>query len=101
VPSNKKLPPEVIDQWPEVFKDVDVEVVPIEYLHSIRVSFTDGKIWDIDLSKDTGQVDIEVALEELITEYEDQIVNLDFRLDTDRVKKDIQKRTKAFLKKRK
>lgn len=101
MPSSKKLPPEVIDQWPEVFKDVDVEVVPIEYLHSIRVSFVDGKIWDIDLTKDAGQVDIETAIEDLITEYEDQIINLDFRLDTDKVKKDIQKRTRRFLKRRK
>ena len=34
----------------------------------------------------------------LFNEYEDTIQNIDFRLDTERLKKDIQKRTTRFLK---
>lgn len=101
MPKNK-LPKQVIDVWPEVLEDVDVKAVPIEYLHSIRVQFADGKIWEIDVqaSKDKD-FDIEEALEELFEEYEDDISSVDFRVDTERVKSDIQARTASFLKKRK
>lgn len=100
---NKKLPPEVIDHWPEVFNEIDIDVIPIDYLDSVRVHFEDGKIWDIDVktSRNKADLDIESAIEELFDEYEDAIVNVDFRLDTEKVKKDIQNRTRFFMKKRK
>jgi hypothetical protein len=99
-----ELPEDVIAHWPEVFKDVRVEAVPIEYLHSVRVSFRGGKIWDIDVEKSRekhSSVDLESVLEQMFKEYDEHIVNVDFRLDTDRIKKDIQARTKSFLKKNK
>lgn len=103
MPKSKKLPPDVIDHWPEVFDEIDIDVIPIEYLDSIRVQFEDGKIWDIDVktSRQKKDVDIELAIEELFEQYEDVIVNIDFRLDTEKVKRDIQNRTKFFMKKRK
>lgn len=99
--SNKKLPKEVIDYWPEVFEDVEVEVVPIEYLNSVRVSFLDGITWDIDLKNEPDEVYLEEALGNLIESYEDTITHIDFRLDTEKVKKDISKRTHIFMKKKK
>lgn len=103
MPKSKKLPPDVIDHWPEVFDEIDIDVIPIEYLDSVRVQFEDGKIWDIDVktSRKKEDLDIELAIEELIEQYEDVIVNIDFRLDTEKVKKDIQNRTHIFMKKRK
>lgn len=99
MPKKSKLPPEVINHWPEVFEDIDVNVVPLEYLHSIRVSFADGKIWDIDIDKSRSKVqNLEQALEDLFDEYQDAIQHVDFRLDTERVKRDITNRTKRFLK---
>lgn len=101
---NKKLPQDVVDHWPEVFKDVDIKVVPVKYLHSVRVFFTDGKVWDIDVAKTRQKKDakdIEASLEELFNNYQDSIDNVDFRLDTARVKSDIQGRTRSFMKKRK
>ena len=96
---SKKLPPEVIHHWPEVFEDLEISIVPLEYLHSVRVSFTDGKIWDIDLStKKMGVESLQTALDELFKEYQDAIENVDFRLDTEKVKQDITQRTKRFLK---
>ena len=99
----KKLPPAVIDTWPEIFNEIDVDVVPIEYLHSIYVKFKDGKTWEIDIKKTRQKpnVDIETALEELFEHYEDAIVSIDFRLDTEKVKYDIKRRTQQFMKKRK
>tara|TARA_Y200000002_G_scaffold345893_1_gene320106 strand:- start:269 stop:589 length:321 start_codon:yes stop_codon:yes gene_type:complete len=100
-----KLPKHVIDIWPDVFKDIDLKVVPLDYLHSIRVVFQDGKIWDIDIqnSKDENgrQVNVKKELENIFIQYERDISNVDFRLDTERVKRDIKKRTALFMKKRK
>ena len=98
----KKLPPAVIDTWPEIFNEIDVDVVPIEYLHSINVRFKDGKTWEIDVKKslEKPNINIETALEELFEHYEHSIESIDFRLDTEKVKYDIKKRTHQFMKKR-
>ena len=104
-PDKTKLPKHVIDIWPDVFKDIDLKVVPLDYLHSIRVVFQDGKIWDIDIQnskdEDGRQVNIKKELEDIFRQYEKDISNVDFRLDTERVKRDIKKRTALFMKKRK
>jgi hypothetical protein len=98
-----KLPSDIVNAWPEIFKDITIDVVPIEYLHSVKVYFTDGKVWDIDVKKSRNKpnLDIETALEDLFREYETSIKNIDFRLDTAKVKRDIKKRTQIFMKKRK
>ena len=99
---SSKLPPEVVDHWPEVFEDVSIDVVPLEYLDSIRVQFVDGRIWDIGIDTKKNQVeDLEKSLDELFEQYQDAIENVDFRLNTTKVKEDITKRTQKFLKLRK
>ena len=102
--SDSILPPEVVDHWPEVFEHIDIEVVPLEYLHTVRVEFEDGKVWDIDIAKSvqkSSEESLEATLDQLFEEYQDVIVNVDFRLDTNRLKRDIKKRTALFMKKRK
>jgi len=101
VPKGKKLPPDVVNHWPEIFKDIDIESVPVEYLDSVKITFEDGKVWEIDTSRNPEGIPIDEALESLMEEYEDVIVNVDFRLDTEKVKKNITQRTKFFMKKRK
>jgi len=98
-----RLPPDIVKAWPDVFKDIQIDVVPIEYLHSVKVYFTDGKIWEIDVKKSLSKpdLDIETALTDLFDSYEESIANIDFRLDTQKVKRDIKKRTEIFMKKRK
>ena len=97
---DKKLPQELIDFWPEVFEDLEIDVVPVEYLHSIIIEFEDGVSWNIDLTEEAKEEDLEGAITDLVDEYRQEIVNIDFRLDIERVKKDISKRTNLFLKKR-
>lgn len=100
--TKKTLPKDVIDSWPEVFSDIDVHAVPLEYLDSMRIIFTNGKVWDINIATYAKQADIdnlESHLKELISEYEESIEHIDFRLDVAKVKKDVIKHTKSFLKK--
>lgn len=101
--SNGKLPPEVVRHWPEVFKDVKIQTIPVEYLLSIRVEFNDGKIWEIDIDRnklDDNQT-IEDSLSEFFEQYSTSIENIDFRLDTQKVIRDVKSRTRSFMKKRK
>lgn len=105
MPKNK-LPPEVIKHWPEIFGDVEIKAVPIEYIHNIHVHFHDGKIWEIDLDKQASVGDgdvniIENSLETFLEKYHDDISHVDFRLNTSKVVEDVKKRTKSFMKKRK
>ena len=100
----KRLPQDVINKWPEVFKDLDIKAIPIEYLHSIRVEFGNGKIWDVLIKDDKNSNPVsylERILKDLFSTYDASIKHVDFRVDVEQVKKDIQKRTSKFLKKNK
>jgi hypothetical protein len=102
--SGRVLPKDVIDHWPEVFGDVRLNVVPIGYLHTVLVNFKDGKTWEIKITAQTkrnGWPAFEKNLAELCRNYEERIDNIDFKLDTHRVRKDIEKTTQKFLKKKK
>jgi hypothetical protein len=96
----KRFPPDIVSHWPEVLKDVDVSAVPVEYLQSVRIIFVDNKTWDIDLTQPQSSQGkkLETALEELFANYEDRIKHVDFRLDTNKMKLDVQKRTRRFMK---
>lgn len=99
---SKKLPQEVVDSWPEVFNDIELEVIPIEYLHAVHVNFHNNNTWVIEFDDNGSSVDdLNDTIRELMEEYSDEISNIDFRLDTHKVKHDIQQRTKYFLKKKK
>ena len=102
--TKKRLPKEVVAHWPEIFSDLHVESIPVEYLLSIKVTFKDGKNWEIRLKNNRQKMtnkELEKQITELFKTYGDAIKNVDFRPDTNKVKADITKRTKTFLKKRK
>lgn len=102
--SGKSLPKEVVACWPEVFGDIKLNVMPLRYLHAVVVKFKDGKIWEIKITAKTkkeGWDSFEKSMAELFKTYEKRIDSIDFRLDTDKVKKDIEKQTQKFLKNKK
>lgn len=102
--SGKRLPREVIEHWPEVFGEIKLNVVPLRYLHAVIVTFKDGKIWEIKMDEQGKNPDwdrLEKNIQEMIKTYEDNIENIDFRLDTDRIKKDVISASNKFLKKKK
>lgn len=96
----RKFPEEVIQHWPEIFEDISLDVIPINYLDSIVVTFKNGKSWEVKLYNKNKE-SFEAELKEWFTSYENEIDNIDFKLDTEKVKKDITKNTTKFLKKRK
>lgn len=96
----KDLPKDVIDRWPEVFGEIKLNVVPLRYLRTVKIVFKSGKVWEVDTIKDESRdwTYLENQLKEVISQYEENIDEVDFKLDTDRIKKDMIKSTKKFLK---
>ncbi len=100
----KIFPKDVVEHWPEVFGEITLNVVPLQYLNSITVTFKNKKIWEIKVSNKQAKKDwdsFEEHLKEMLSSYESEIENVDFKLDTERVKKDVIKHTGKFLKNRK
>lgn len=102
--SGRTLPKEVIELWPEVFGEIKLNVLPLRYLHAVLITFKDGKTWEIrttpaDVKK--GWEPFEKSLAEFFKNYEDRIDNVDFKLHTEKIKKDIERSTRKFLRKKK
>lgn len=95
-----KLPQEIINHWPEIFEDIEIKAVPIEYLESVNVYFENGDIWEIDIHGPEFN-DAEESLNAFFEEYDDTIVKVDFKIDSQRVKSDVVSRVHSFIKKRK
>jgi hypothetical protein len=100
VANGKTLPQDVIDLWPEIFEDVELNVVPLNYVHLIEITFKNDKVWEIDFKKNLKVQSWEAFEQELktiIKNYEEEIRSIDFKLDTDKIKRDISRSTKRFL----
>ncbi len=96
---NNRLPDEVVNYWPEVFKDVEIKAVPVKYILGVHVTFTDGKSWDIDIDKEKSNEDsLEDTLNTFFQEYNEQIEQIEFKLDTPNLVNDVKARTKTFMK---
>lgn len=100
----RKLPKDVIDSWPDVLGDINLHVLPMKYLNTILVNFKDGTTWEIKITnkiKNGDWSDLEQMLIDLHSNYDKSITNFDFKLDVFKIKKDIEKSTIKFLRKKK
>lgn len=97
----KQFEDHTVQSWPEILNDLHIESIPTDYVKQIKVTFIDGKVWLIDVNQYSNPDDLEQAMEDLYEEYEDSIESLNFNVDMDKIKADIEKRTTIFLKKRK
>jgi hypothetical protein len=95
---NLKLPEDVIRHWPEVFKNIEVKTIPLEYLQHIEVTFKNRKKWIIECKPNVSQKRFEKDIRELFDQYGPQIKGVDFAIDTKKLKQDIQKGTQKVFK---
>ena len=90
-------------EWEDILEEIELTYLPIEYLKNILVTFEDGTVWDIDVTssqRNQSFEDIEMSLDQLFEEYDDTIESVDFRLNLEKVKRDLSKRVNKFLKKK-
>lgn len=95
-----KLPDNLINEWPEVFSDLQVKTLPVEYLEKLKIEFYDGRVWEISIKSHVNEIDAQEFVKRLIgtlSEYSEEIKKIDFLLDTDQLKSDVENRTKKLL----
>lgn len=101
MPKKMYRPPEhLIKQWPEVFEDLQMDTMPVAYIDLIRLKFSDGRIWEIDIASklvDQHPEDVADTLIETLEEYAPEIIDIDFDLNVDKLKSDIEKETKNLF----
>lgn len=100
----KKFPKDVINLWPEVLGDINLNVIPLVYIDSIEITFKNKKVWEIDFKnnlKDSSLEEFELEIKSLLSEYESEIENVDFKIDTSKLKQDVLDSTNKFLKNKK
>jgi hypothetical protein len=95
-----KPPREVIKEWPEVLGDIYVSTMPIKYIRGVELSFSDGRIWEIDIEEQLEFNDEDEIIEKIMMafrDYQDEIVTINFQIDVDRIKNDVTNKTKGIL----
>ncbi len=74
--------------------------MPVDYLKSIHLEFSTGMIWELDIQEQLKNSDVAVVtqrLQETIQEYKHEVKKFDFKLDIDRLKKDIKQSSKSIF----
>jgi hypothetical protein len=95
-----KPPRHLVKEWPEVFEDLYMNTMPVAYLEMVHLEFVNGRVWQIDIKEQMKSLDsdeIAAKLLETLQEYKDEIKKLDFKVDIERLKKDIGDSTKTIF----
>jgi hypothetical protein len=95
-----KPPEHLVKQWPEVFEGLYMNTMPIAYINRIGIIFHDGRIWEIDVADKLLAEDPEIvanSLLDIFEEYHTEIEDLSFDIDVDRLKQDINNKTKNLF----
>jgi hypothetical protein len=93
----KCLPPEIVDQWPDILPDIVVKSVPVEYICSITILFKTGKLWEVSLPT-RNRVKKQLEVVELLNSYDSKIESIDVKIDINKIKKDSLKTVSKLLK---
>ena len=93
-------PRHLVKEWPEVFEDLYMNTMPVAYLDLVHLEFANGRVWQIDIKEQMKELDPEEIASRLLQtlqEYRDEIIKLDFKVDIQRLKKDIGDSTKTLF----
>jgi hypothetical protein len=89
-----KISGQSIKEWPEVFKDLYMDTTPLEYLESMTLEFSNGRIWKIDVIDQLENIDrneISNRILNTFEEYHTEITKIDFRIDISKLRKNTEK----------
>ena len=101
VPNPYFRPPKhLVKEWPEVFEDLYMNTMPIAYLEFVHLEFANGRVWQIDIKSQLQELEADVVanrLLETMSEYRADIVKLDFTVNIEKLKKDINDQTNSIF----
>lgn len=75
--------------------------MPVHYLESIRLEFGNGRIWEINIKEQLANNHSDIVANKLVetfAEYKEDIKKIDFKIDIERLKKDILNQSNDFFK---
>lgn len=90
----------MVKEWPEVFEDLYMNTMPVAYLILLRLEFINGRIWEINVQEQLANAEAEEIANKLLNifqEYRNDIKKIDFQMDVERLKNDIQESSKNLL----
>jgi hypothetical protein len=93
-------PRHLVKEWPEVFEDLYMNTMPVAYLEHVHLQFRNGRIWQIDIKEQLTDEDADAVADkllEMLQEYKEDIQKIDFKIDIDRLKKDITDSTQSLF----
>ena len=100
MPKSFKIPKHLVNEWPEVFEDMYISTMPVEYLHSIKLEFHDGRVWEIAVDDQLTSLKSQAIADRLIEtlyEYADDVKKIDFKVNVEKLKTDIKKEIRKIL----
>ena len=90
-----------IEQWEQIIKTVDKTIVPVHCIKRIILKLSNGRRKTINLTKykknGLGEQEIELAIADVMQEFEDQICDIDFFVDVEAVANMVQTETDKLL----
>jgi hypothetical protein len=95
-----KPPQHLIEEWPEVFEDMYMNTMPVHYLDMVRMEFTDGRVWEINVQDQLCDLPNDLVASRLVDtfqEFKEDIKKIDFKIDINRLKEDIKKKSNDIL----
>lgn len=95
-----KPPKHLVKEWPEIFEDLYMNTMPVAYLILLRLEFTDGRIWELNIQEQLVNAepnDVADKLLSIFQEYRNDIKKIDFQMDIERLKTDIQESSKNIF----
>lgn len=90
----------MVKEWPEVFEDLYMNTMPVAYLILLRLEFINGRIWEINIQEQLANAEADEVANKLLNifqEYRNDIKKIDFQMDVERLKNDIQESSKNLL----
>lgn len=100
----KAFPSDIVDQWPEIFSDINLFYIPMEYVNNIVISFTNGKEMIIEIEKNSkkksDRKNLEKYIENFFKKFNDEISDIDFDINISKIRKDAESFSKTLMTKK-
>ena len=97
-----QLTRDFVKEWPEVLEDLHFQNMPVKYLNYINILLKNNITINYDIKKELkrkSQVAVAGFLKKIIQENYAKIKSVDLKFDIPNLKKDMEKKTSAVLKK--
>mgnify|MGYP003651545212 CR=1 FL=1 len=90
-----------LQQWENLIEDIDKQKIPLEFIKKLVLRLVGRKQLTINIERLEKQGlekdQIELAIGKKLSEMEDDIINIDFILNVERIAEAVQPETDKFL----